>query len=159
MLPYYKSLVRPLLEYANAVWCPYLRKHIDAIENVQKHYTKHILELKDMNYQERLLNLGVPSLEFRRIRGDLIKTYKICHKIYDPIPINNLLNFSQTNPFPDFFDRRRGHPHILTKISPNSNKFKYFFSNRITNVWNSLPSNVATAPTLNAFKNNIDKIY
>ena len=159
MLPYYKHLVRPHLEYANTVWYPHLRKHIDAIERVQRNFTKHIIELRDMNYQDRILNLGLPSLEYRRVRGDLIETYKICHKIYDPVSTNNLLNFASTNPVSDSFDRRRGHPHMLTKISPNTNKYKYFFSNRVTNVWNSLPSNVATACSLNAFKNNIDQIF
>ena len=159
MLPYYKHLVRPHLEYANAVWYPHLRKHIDAIEQVQKNYTKHIIELRDLSYHERLLNLGMPSLEYRRVRGDLIETYKICHQIYDPISTKNLLNFANTNHVSDSFDRRRGHPYMLTKISPNSNKFKYFFSNRVTNVWNSLPCKVASAPCLNTFKNNIDQIY
>ena len=159
MLPYYKHLVRPHLEYANTVWYPHLRKHIDAIERVQRNFTKHIIELRDMNYQDRILNLGLPSLEYRRVRGDLIETYKICHKIYDPVSTNNLLNFASTNPASDSFDRRRGHPHMLTKISPNTNKYKYFFSNRVTNVWNSLPSNVATACSLNVFKNNIDQIF
>ena len=158
MLPYYKHLVRPHLEYANTVWYPYLRKHIDSIEQVQRNFTKHIIELKDMTYHERILNLGLPSLEYRRVRGDLIETYKICHKIYDPVTTDNLLNFV-TNTSSDVPDRRRGHPHMLSNISPNTNKFKYFFSNRITNAWNSLPSNVVTATSLNAFKNDLDKFF
>lgn len=48
MLQYYKHLVRPNLEYGNTVWYPHLRKHIDAIERVQRNFTKHIIELKDM---------------------------------------------------------------------------------------------------------------
>ena len=32
MVPLFKTLIRPILEYANATWCPYLRKHIDMIE-------------------------------------------------------------------------------------------------------------------------------
>ena len=31
----YKSLVRPILEYAVPVWCPYRAKDIHALENVQ----------------------------------------------------------------------------------------------------------------------------
>ena len=111
-----------------------------------------------MNYHERLLNLRLPSLEYRRIRGDLIETFKLCHKIYDPASTNNLLNF--TNPNPKFVsDRRRGHAYMLTKISPNSNKYKYFFSNRVTNAWNSLPDKVAGATSLNTFKNNLDNLF
>ena len=36
MTPLFKSLIRPLMEYANIVWAPYLRKHIDELESVQR---------------------------------------------------------------------------------------------------------------------------
>ena len=130
MFPYSKHLIRPHLEYANSVWYPHLRKHIDAIEKVQRNFTKHIIELKNLNYEERLMNLGLPSLEYRRIRGDLIETYKICHKIYDSVSIGNLLTFATPS---NLTERTRGHPYKLTKISPKTNSYKYFFCNRITN--------------------------
>ena len=82
-----------------------------------------------MTYHERILNLGLPSLEYRRIRDDLIKTYKICHKIYDPVTTDKLLNFA-TNPISDSAGRRRGHPHMLIKISPNTNKYLLTTKNR-----------------------------
>ena len=47
MVPLYKSLVRPIIEYGNAVWSPYLRKHIDFIESVQRHFTKCIIGTKN----------------------------------------------------------------------------------------------------------------
>ena len=85
MVPLFKSLIRPILEYGNAVWSPYLRKHIDHIESVQRHFSKCIIGTKNMSYEERLKFLQLPSLEFRRMRGDLIETYKVCNKIYDPV--------------------------------------------------------------------------
>ena len=68
MVPLYKSLVRPILEYGNAVWSPYFRKHINLIESVQRKFTKCIIGVKDMTYEERLKFLNIPSLEFRRLR-------------------------------------------------------------------------------------------
>merc|ERR1712208_62839 len=47
MIPIYKAIIRPVLEYGNVVWSPYKRKDIDAIENVQHHYTKSIIDMKD----------------------------------------------------------------------------------------------------------------
>ena len=83
MIPIYKAIIRPVLEYGNVVWSPYKRKDIDAIENVQHHYTKSIIDMKDLDYEDRLSALGLPSLEYRRIRGDMIETYKYVHKYYD----------------------------------------------------------------------------
>jgi hypothetical protein len=63
----YKALVRPHLEYVNSVWNPYKKKHIIALENVQRRATKLILGFKDMTYENRLRKL--PVFEDFRIFG------------------------------------------------------------------------------------------
>ena len=68
----FRALVRPHLEYAQAVWQPYKRMHIDAIERVQRRATKKVQGLHDLEYPERLNRLGLPTLAFRRLRGDMI---------------------------------------------------------------------------------------
>ena len=50
----YKAVVRPHLEYANAVWCPLRKKEITMIENVQRRATKMVPGLKDRSYVDRL---------------------------------------------------------------------------------------------------------
>ena len=54
MVPLYQSLVRPIIEYGFAVWSPYLRKHIDCVEIVQRHFTKCIVGTKNLEYEDRL---------------------------------------------------------------------------------------------------------
>ena len=76
MIPLYKALVRPIIEYANPVWSPYSRDHIDLIEDIQHYFTKRIIGLKDVDYEGRLRILKLPSLEYRRVRGDLLRSTK-----------------------------------------------------------------------------------
>ena len=78
----YKSMVRSHIEYAACVWNPYLWKFIDKLEEVQIRATKMVPELKHMEYHERLEALQLPTLSYRRVRGDMITVYKIINKIY-----------------------------------------------------------------------------
>ena len=71
------SLVRPHLEYANAVWNPYEMKHIDMIENVQRRATKLEPGLNTLDYENRLRELNLPTLSYRRMRDVMIEVYKI----------------------------------------------------------------------------------
>ena len=91
MVPLYKSLVRMILEFANVVWSPYKKKYITMIEKVQRNFTKTIFGLKNLSYKERLIKLKLPSLEYRRLRGDFIEAYKILNNIYDPLTTKRLL--------------------------------------------------------------------
>ena len=72
-----QALVRPHLEYAEAVRSPFTKKDIDTIENVQKRATKLIPSLRNMDYTNRLTKLKMPTLQYRRLRGDMIEVYKI----------------------------------------------------------------------------------
>ena len=130
MIPLYKSLVRPILEYGNAIWYPSLKKNINAIEKVQRRLTKRVKGMQDTEYENRLKSLKLPSLEYRRMRGDMIETYKLLHGLYDSSSISNLLQINHAS-------TTRGHPLKLIKPSVNTNLYKNFFSNRIINNWNS----------------------
>ena len=77
----FKSLVRPHLEYASTVWCPVFKKDRVAIENVQGLATKLESNISHLPYSERLCALGLPSLEYRQERADVIQVYKILQDI------------------------------------------------------------------------------
>ena len=106
------------------------------------------------NYQDRLKLLNLPSLEFRRMRGDLIEVYKIIHAIYDPVTTDKL--FTKVS---GHSTTRKSNNLNLLKKRTNFNTFSYFFTNRITNIWNSLPSDVVNAKSVNVFKNKIDHYF
>ena len=151
MIPLFKALVRPILEYANSVWCPYKKKHIRSIEKIQKQFTKRVDGMKGLNYHERMAYLKLPSLEYRRVRGDMIETYKIYNNLYDPLTTSSLLTQQSKSSI------TRSNGYKLFKKRTNKKSYQYFFTNRITNLWNSLPENIVRAKTLNSFKNQIDK--
>ena len=69
----YKSLVWSHLEYANSVWYPKRKIDVDKLERVQKRATKLIPELSKKSYSDRLKSLNLPTLKYRRYRGDMIE--------------------------------------------------------------------------------------
>ena len=82
LLQLYKSLVRPILEYGNIVWGPQFILDQQSVERIQR-ATKLASEIKDLQYVDRLNHLNLPSLRYRRRRGDLINTYRIFHNMLD----------------------------------------------------------------------------
>ena len=77
IVPLYKAIVRPHLEYCIQAWSPYLRKDIDMLVKIQRRVTKLIPELRDLRYEERLKECRLTTLETRRLRGDQIEVFKI----------------------------------------------------------------------------------
>ena len=154
-IPLYKTLVRTPLDYANSVWAPFKIKHIDLIENVQRRATKQLPGMKDMSYPERLKILKLPTLSYRRMRGDMIEVYKILNKIYDPEVCGFLKLLKDMAPR----SSNRGNSMKLYPQRCNSNIRKNSFTIRIVQTWNNLPESIVKAPTLNAFKNRIDRYW
>ena len=69
----FTSMVRPHLEYANVVWH---EKDIQLIDRVQHRATRMVPGLAKLAYKDRLRKLNLPSLAFRRSRGDIIEVFK-----------------------------------------------------------------------------------
>ena len=67
ILPLYKAIVRPHLEYCSMAWRPYRKKDIDTLECIQRRATKMIPEQRDLSYEERLKECGLTTLETRRV--------------------------------------------------------------------------------------------
>jgi len=73
----YKTYIWPRMEYCVQAWSPYLKKDIECLEKVQRSATKMVHGLCHLSYEQRLQHLELTTLKERRIRGDLIETFKI----------------------------------------------------------------------------------
>ena len=146
----YKAMVRPHLEYGNTIWGPYYQSDIKMIESIQRRATKLVPGLKDKSYEERLKELKLPSLVYRRRRGDLIQMFKI---------INGLVRMNVSTLFSPSDSNTRGHSKRVFKKHAVKFPRTNFFSQRIVNDWNSLPTDIVNAPTINTFKNRLDKFW
>ena len=99
------------------------------MERVQRRATKIISGLKDLTYEQRLEKMKLPSMCYRRLRGDLIEVFKYTHNIYKLS--DSLLELeTRTN--------TRGHSYKLKKQRCNTTLRQHFFTQRIVDRWNSL---------------------
>ena len=147
----YFTLVRSNLEYCHSVWNPHTVELTEELENVQRRATKCIKNCKGLTYEERLKYLNLPTLKYRRLRGDMIQVFKILNDYYPncDIPQLTLRKDSHT----------RGHQLKLLVKRPKYDIRKYSFTIRVVNSWNALPAAAVTATSINSFKAEFDNHY
>jgi hypothetical protein len=143
------KFVRPLVEFNSCIWSPHLLKDIELVESVQRRFTKRIPCLKNLSYGQRLKFLNLPTLEERRVRFDMLQTFKFIRGYVD-IPVDDFFTFSETG--------LRGHEFKLQVPLCRTDVRKYSFPVRVVKCWNSLPSAVVNATSVNIFKSRLEKV-
>ena len=64
-----------------------MSKDVKVLEDVQKRAIRMTSELKGSSYEEKLTEVGMPTLSNRRIRGDMKQVWKVLNK-YDMVDEN-----------------------------------------------------------------------
>ena len=187
-LPLYKAIVRSHLDSCISVWAPYKIEQIKQVERVQRLATKMIPGLKGLSYAQRLTKLKLPTLLYRRIRGDLIETFKILSvngvdqnllKLYGIIDIPSGVDSeddeevkSKSGKYdPQTVKFLRRWRDMGVRVSPRNNALALFpqqaksgvrtnsFSVRVVKWWNELTNYEVLSPNVNTFKYRIDKFF
>ncbi len=150
----FKTFVRPVLEYASPVWSPYLHKDVDAVERVQRYFTRRLPGVSG-NYPQRLAFLKSKSidleiLELRRIQLDLIEVFKIINGL-SALQFSEFFHWSSATMV-------RGHSLRIKMPCSRLDTRRYFFSCRVIPCWNCLSEETVTAHSLASFKKRVQTV-
>lgn len=149
----YTQYVRPHLEFSTQAWAPWSVEDSKNLEKVQQRAVKMVAGLRATEYEERLKELGLLTLEERRHQADMLMVHKIMHRIGGLEPET-------------WFDMAADQRSTRSNADPLSLKKRYgrletrnnFFSVRVVDPWNKIPMEMKSLAKSESFKKQYRKL-
>ena len=140
--------MRPHLEFASVAWSPWFEADKAVLEKIQQRAVAMISGLKGDSYEERLRELGLTTLEERRHQADMVQTFKILRG-FDKVKSDTWFQRVETT---GRVTRSAADPLNLRQQAARLEIRRNFFSNRVIEAWNEVPSEIKNARTVQSFK-------
>ena len=143
----YKSLVRPIMEYASYVWDPHTQRNINKLEMVQRRAARFVMGdyIRTSSVTAMLSDLQWNTLQQRRMQSKTVILYRVVHQLVS-IPVT-----------PFLIPARALRGHNMRFLTPQStvNAHLYSFFPSAIRIWNQLPSSLVSAPSLETFRDQL----
>ena len=150
----YTTFVKSSLEYCPQVWGGTTKGNIKILEGVQRRATRYILGFPELDYKERLAQLNILSLSYRREYLDLCFLCKCFNSEYN-VDISQFANVMSG----ERETRFNNHTMRLKQVLCRTETFKRCYYNRIVHTWNMLPEAIRLCENTITFKRMVKDFY
>ena len=144
LLLFFYGHILPHINYASNIWDGCAEQHVKKLNSFHRRAIKLIDARKDIPTDKKMEDLGVLSLEKQLKLNKAVLTYKTVSGI-TPGYLRSLL-CKQT----ERYDSLNLEPPL-----PRIDKYKSSFSYSGSELWNSIPKNIRTKPSVSSFKRSV----
>ena len=146
----YKTITRPVLEYASTIWDPHQKSLTNQIEMVQRRTARRIMRdfRQTSSASEMVKRLELQNLKQRRENDKTTMLYKIVNGMVDITAPPGLLVPA--------YRSTRGHQKKFQIPRCNTDVYKFSFFPSAIRCWNNLPTETVDTPSLPAFKRAVE---
>ena len=166
LVPLYKLMVRPKMEFAVAAWNPWYDKDIACLKKVQRQLIRSLSNVRGTTYEEKLEDAGLTTLEERRKRGDMIETFKtltgknnVDKEAWFRIAANDESQPSTRSNMNVAEGDEEKRSSALVRERARTDLRNNSFRLRVGRNWNDLPDRVRNVSSTNSFKNAYDSWF